>query len=81
MIFTNTEDGEEYAVAMGDDSSSEIFLTFFNQQDKKLKMIKLTKDEAYALSVYIGFASIESSLRSKGLPPRKLYHEQESQPS
>lgn len=70
MIFTNTEDGEEYAVAMGDDSSSDIFLVIKD----KLK-VKLTKDEAYELSHYLNCATIESSLRSKGLPPRKLYHE------
>lgn len=76
MIFTNTEDGTEYAVVMGDNSSPDIFLVL-----KDKLRIKLTKDEAYALSVYLGCASIEFSLRSKGLPPRKLYHEQESQPS
>jgi len=76
MIFTNTEDGTEYAVVMGDNSSPDIFLVL-----KDKLSIKLTKDEAKALSVYLGCASIESSLRSKGHPPRKLYHEQESQPS
>lgn len=76
MIFTNTEDGTEYAVVMGDSSSPDIFLVL-----KDKLRIKLTKDEAYALSVYLGCASIESSLRSKEHPPRKLYHEQESQPS
>lgn len=76
MIFTKTEDGEEYAVVMGDDSSSDIFLVIKD----KLKL-KLTDDEAYAISVYLGRASVESSCRMKGLTPSKLYHEQESQPN
>lgn len=79
MIFTKTEHGTEYAVVMGDNPSHNIFLVIKGNLGTTLA--KLTKDEAYALSVYLGCASIESSLRSKGHPPRKLYHEQESQPS
>lgn len=76
MIFTKIKDGQEYAIVMGDDQSTDIFLIIKDKLN-----IKLTQHDARALSVYLGCASINSSLREDGHKTTKLYHEQESQPN
>lgn len=74
MIFTKLEDGNEYAVVLGDDPK-DIIVRFKDRAD-----IKLTGFEAHALAVYLGCASDQSHLSSKGITIQ-LYHEQGSHPN